>query len=36
MDDGRNNMRFISKGIWIYSKIPIISIKISPDSCWER
>ncbi len=32
--DGRNNLRFIPKGIWIYWKVPIIPIKISPGSCW--
>jgi hypothetical protein len=32
--DGRNNLRLIPKGIWIYWKIPIIPIKISPGSCW--
>ncbi len=30
---GRNKMRFIAKGIGIYSKIPITPIIISPGSC---
>ncbi len=34
MYDGRNNVRFIPKGIWIYWKIPMIPIKISPGICW--